>query len=480
METNPNAYFYRHVAPDQTKRTGPWNNDEKELFLEAIKVHPPNTGKWGLFATHIPGRVGYQCRNFYHRLLQSGELKAEPGELEAIKRGRGPKKPRKLTSVVEVEMVEEEPQIVFTDGNENSADEVERPIVEELRPIEVEDKSRDIESLVLFSTQLQREEQQQPLVGEESRPIEEENRDIESLALFSTQLQREEEEEQQQQQHVEEEEENPDIESLALFSTQLQREEEEGEQQSVVEESQPVEDEEENRGIESLALFSTQLQHEEEERHKQPIGIEEENPDIESLALFSTQLQRDEEEGQQFVVEESQPIEVEEENPDIESLALFSTQLQHEVEEEVAQQPIEVEYKSPDIESIALFSSQLQHDEEMEQRIEVKMPIRRKKPWEGRSIEGIVKFPAATFEYEASAILKANRDDPLNVLLLFPPGGESPTTEYSNAIRSHLVYDTQAQKDGLIAAYFRVNQAPEEQRRILAQSFVEAVVQTAH
>ena len=74
IETNPNAFYYRHVAPGQTKRTGAWDEREKKLFMETIKIHPPSQGKWGLFAQHIPGRVGYQCRNFYHRLLESGEL----------------------------------------------------------------------------------------------------------------------------------------------------------------------------------------------------------------------------------------------------------------------------------------------------------------------------------------------------------------------------------------------------------------------
>jgi hypothetical protein len=76
MESNPNAYFYRHVAPGEVKRIGPWDADEQKLFLRVMKIHPPNSGKWGLFARHIPNRVGYQCRNFYHRLLASGGLDA--------------------------------------------------------------------------------------------------------------------------------------------------------------------------------------------------------------------------------------------------------------------------------------------------------------------------------------------------------------------------------------------------------------------
>jgi hypothetical protein len=72
MESNPNAYFYRHVAPGQVKRTGPWDADEQKLFLRVTKIRPPSSGKWGLFARHVPNRVGCQCRNFCRRLLAGG------------------------------------------------------------------------------------------------------------------------------------------------------------------------------------------------------------------------------------------------------------------------------------------------------------------------------------------------------------------------------------------------------------------------
>lgn len=88
MKTNPNAFYYRHVDPGVVKRTGAWDEREKELFMKAIKIHPPSQGKWGLFAKNIPGRVGYQCRNFYHRLLESGELKEDivAGEMSPVKK----------------------------------------------------------------------------------------------------------------------------------------------------------------------------------------------------------------------------------------------------------------------------------------------------------------------------------------------------------------------------------------------------------
>lgn len=111
IETNPNAFYYRHVAPGQVKKTGAWDEQEKKMFMEAIKVHPPSQGKWGLFARHIPGRVGYQCRNFYHRLLESGELTALPGELEKIHRKKGKTqpapKPKKTTRRMDSESDEE-------------------------------------------------------------------------------------------------------------------------------------------------------------------------------------------------------------------------------------------------------------------------------------------------------------------------------------------------------------------------------------
>jgi hypothetical protein len=79
MDSNPNTFFYRNVAPGETHRTGAWTPEEKRLFLEAFERDPPLAETWGLFAAHIPGRVGYQCRHFYRCLVESGELKPHPG-----------------------------------------------------------------------------------------------------------------------------------------------------------------------------------------------------------------------------------------------------------------------------------------------------------------------------------------------------------------------------------------------------------------
>lgn len=71
MQENPNSYFYRFNKPGEPQRNGPWTAEEEQRFLERLRTHPPNK-EWGLFSVGIPGRVGYQCSNFYRRLIKLG------------------------------------------------------------------------------------------------------------------------------------------------------------------------------------------------------------------------------------------------------------------------------------------------------------------------------------------------------------------------------------------------------------------------
>jgi len=74
MRTNPNAYFYRHNLIGEATKQGEWRADEIELFLETAKVHGCGD-KWGLFASHIPGRVGYACSSLYRQhIIPNGLL----------------------------------------------------------------------------------------------------------------------------------------------------------------------------------------------------------------------------------------------------------------------------------------------------------------------------------------------------------------------------------------------------------------------
>jgi hypothetical protein len=100
QDKNPNAYYYRFNDPGEAQRNGPWTKQEVDLFykrMEEVGV----SGNWGVFAMAIPGRVGYQCSNFYRQLIETNKIKDpnyvvdEKGKAHFLfkngKRGRKPK-----------------------------------------------------------------------------------------------------------------------------------------------------------------------------------------------------------------------------------------------------------------------------------------------------------------------------------------------------------------------------------------------------
>ncbi|OUS48494.1 transcription factor, Myb superfamily [Ostreococcus tauri] len=71
---NPNAYFYRHTVGEE-QINGDWSEDEIKQFVKVATKYGAGD-KWGLFASHIPGRVGYQCSAAYrHIMLPRGLLR---------------------------------------------------------------------------------------------------------------------------------------------------------------------------------------------------------------------------------------------------------------------------------------------------------------------------------------------------------------------------------------------------------------------
>ncbi|KAG1444491.1 hypothetical protein G6F56_010276 [Rhizopus delemar] len=70
---NPNSYYYRFNAPGEEQRKGQWDADERVLFFERLDEVGAN-GQWGIFSMTIPGRVGYQCSNFYRLLVETAEI----------------------------------------------------------------------------------------------------------------------------------------------------------------------------------------------------------------------------------------------------------------------------------------------------------------------------------------------------------------------------------------------------------------------
>lgn len=75
LKKNPNAYFYRHNVPGEDTWHGDWSEEEIAGFVEVAATHGCGD-KWGLFASHIPHRVGYQCSAVYrHVIIPRGLLR---------------------------------------------------------------------------------------------------------------------------------------------------------------------------------------------------------------------------------------------------------------------------------------------------------------------------------------------------------------------------------------------------------------------
>ncbi|KAI8386841.1 hypothetical protein BD560DRAFT_142491 [Blakeslea trispora] len=70
---NPNEYYYRFNAPGEPQRVGAWDKQEQKLFLKRLAEHGANS-QWGIFSTAIPGRVGYQCSNYYRHLIKTRQI----------------------------------------------------------------------------------------------------------------------------------------------------------------------------------------------------------------------------------------------------------------------------------------------------------------------------------------------------------------------------------------------------------------------
>ncbi|CAO3631143.1 unnamed protein product [Mucor hiemalis] len=73
IDQNPNSYYYRFNAPGEVQRKGQWAADERKVFFDRLSEVGAN-GQWGIFAMKVPGRVGYQCSNFYRLLVETNEI----------------------------------------------------------------------------------------------------------------------------------------------------------------------------------------------------------------------------------------------------------------------------------------------------------------------------------------------------------------------------------------------------------------------
>eukprot|EP00698_Gefionella_okellyi_P001637 TRINITY_DN11542_c0_g1_i1.p1 TRINITY_DN11542_c0_g1~~TRINITY_DN11542_c0_g1_i1.p1 ORF type:complete len:2102 (-),score=595.45 TRINITY_DN11542_c0_g1_i1:50-6355(-) len=76
--SNPNAYYYRFTDPNCVQRMGDWTAHEHQQFMERVEEFRVNAwhigNSWGIFSLALPHRVGYQCSNYYRKLLQENVL----------------------------------------------------------------------------------------------------------------------------------------------------------------------------------------------------------------------------------------------------------------------------------------------------------------------------------------------------------------------------------------------------------------------
>lgn len=65
------------MAPDQQQAHGEWTEEEHAAFLALVKEHGAGD-RWGIFATHIPQRVGYQCASYYRDVVVASGAVFDP------------------------------------------------------------------------------------------------------------------------------------------------------------------------------------------------------------------------------------------------------------------------------------------------------------------------------------------------------------------------------------------------------------------
>lgn len=58
---------------------GPWTEDEDQKVVELVEIH--GAKKWSVIASHLPGRIGKQCRERWHNHLNP-EISKEAWKVE--------------------------------------------------------------------------------------------------------------------------------------------------------------------------------------------------------------------------------------------------------------------------------------------------------------------------------------------------------------------------------------------------------------
>lgn len=82
---NPNSFFYRNRPPGEPQKYGPFTQAEEKIFVQRLKYFREELGikdgLWGYFAVPLEGRVGYQCSNYYRKMIQDGKIRDDNYEV---------------------------------------------------------------------------------------------------------------------------------------------------------------------------------------------------------------------------------------------------------------------------------------------------------------------------------------------------------------------------------------------------------------
>jgi len=73
MKQNPNAYHMRFNTPGETQSKGSWSKQEHKKFMQLLYENGANNN-WGVFSINIQGRVGYQCSDYYRKLIKQKKI----------------------------------------------------------------------------------------------------------------------------------------------------------------------------------------------------------------------------------------------------------------------------------------------------------------------------------------------------------------------------------------------------------------------
>eukprot|EP00742_Colponemidia_sp_Colp-10_P012300 GILJ01013786.1.p1 GENE.GILJ01013786.1~~GILJ01013786.1.p1 ORF type:complete len:1026 (-),score=199.17 GILJ01013786.1:105-2996(-) len=116
VAVKPELYYFRYTAPSVSMARGQWSNEEKQVFLRTLRKNfqtAVDLNNWSVISMEVRTRTGYQCRNFYFYLRETGQLDEDEFRKSVTKKAR---------------MVRRRVQAVSSDAESSSESDRESPV----------------------------------------------------------------------------------------------------------------------------------------------------------------------------------------------------------------------------------------------------------------------------------------------------------------------------------------------------------------